>query len=385
MLLISKDLHEIFLLPSLVGGLGWMASHALEQTHQDIEIVMQIFHKLIRSAPTSSDAQAMHSTIISILSGKLEKCFLNLRRRFPNRPDIEPLLAALKPHLHYGRSSYAPMGELEQWTNPPGSTFRACIRNAIRELCMWCTGGSLQLAPPAYSHRLLLSSLKVIGASRTLHAIIDEVKAQSVAGNGAFALDIAVALICAPSTENSSVPIEWMTSPIAAPPSPRTAINLREMLKAEFDTAGSIISSDQLAAESIVRLHRRVEAQLAVVVAAAGLAAPQIDLPGVDMVGVESQHISEMDMDAVNNAAAASIAAVGAEMGQQALQREYEQHLDLTASGGGLDLSGMGTGASGAGGMADLPGLDLDQIGDMGMDMGMGEGDDDWGLNFDNM
>jgi mediator of RNA polymerase II transcription subunit 5 len=378
-------LHEIFLLPSLVGGLSWMASHALKQPHKDLEILMQMFNKLIRSAPTSSDAQAMHSTILSILSGRLEKCFRNLQRRFPNRTDIEPLLTAIKPNLNYGRSSYAPITELEQWTNSPGSTFRGSIRNTIRELCMWCSGGSLQLTPPAYSHRLLLSSLKILGAYKTLRAIIEEVKAQSEAGNGAVALDIAVSLICAPSTENSSVPIEWMTSPIAASPSPRTAMNLREILKAEFDTAASIISSDTLAAETIVRLHRRVEAQLVVVVAAAGLPAPQIDLPGVDMVGVESQHMTEMDMDAVNNAAAASIAAVGAEMGQQALQREFDQHLDLTASGGGLDLSGMGTGATGAGGMADLPGLDLDSIGDMGMDMGMGEGDDDWGLNFDNM
>ncbi|KAF2204756.1 Med5-domain-containing protein [Delitschia confertaspora ATCC 74209] len=386
-------LHETNLLPSLVGGLSWMAAHALEQTHQDIDIVMQMFHKLIRSAPTSADAQGMHSTILSIVSSRLEKCFRTLQRRHPTRTDIEPLLAAIKPNLNYERSLYSSMSELEQWTSTPGNTLRGCIRTTIRDLSIWCTGTSLQLSPPGYTHRQLHTSLRILGASKTLRAILDEVKAQTDAGSGAVALDIAASLICAPSTENSAIHIEWLTSPIPASLPPRTGINLREMLKAEFDNAAGMLTLDPLAAETIVRLHRRVEAQLALM-ASAGMPAQQIELPDVSMVGVESQHISQMGMDAVSEAAAASMAATGA---QDVLQQELNRQLDLSATGGGLDLSSMGngmgtgamgTGTAGAGGM-DLGMGNMQSMGGMGdldlSSMGMGDGEDDWGLDFDGM
>jgi len=363
-----------------------MASHAMDQTHQDIDILVQMFHKLIRSTPTSGDAQAMHSTILSIVSSKLEKCFRNLQRRYPSRTDIEPLLKAIKSNLHYSKSLYSSSTEVEQWTSAPGNTLRGCIRNTVRELSMWCSGGSLQLTPPGYTHRQLHAGLKIMGVHKTLWAIIDEVKAQTEAGNGAVALDIATSLICAPSVEDSPISVEWVTSTVPAPIPPRSSMNLREMLKAEFDNAASLVSTDSLAAESIVRLHRRVESQIGAMAAAAGLPVPPIDLPGVGMVGVDNQHISNIDMEAVNDAATASMAAAGAEMGQQALQRELEQHLDLSASAGGLDLSGMGTGGAGNGGITDLSDLDLGGIGDMGIGLGLAETDgDDWGLDFDNM
>ncbi|KAF2178098.1 Med5-domain-containing protein [Zopfia rhizophila CBS 207.26] len=379
-------LHETFLLPSLVGGLTWMTTHALKQTHPDLDVLIQIFHKLIRSAPTSGDAQAMHSTIMSIVSNRLEKCFRTLQKRQPNRTDVEPLLQAIKGNLHYERSVYSSMTEIEQWTNAPSNTLSNSIRHTVQHLSSWPSAASLQLNPPSYTHRQIYACLKILGAYKTLRAIIDEIKAQTDAGNGAAALDTGVSLICAPSIENSPLHVDWMGSSIAAPVPPRTRLNLREVLKVEFDNAANLISSDPLAAETIVRLHRRVEAQL-VAAHPTGLPTTQIDLPDVGMVGVESQHIPEMDIKAMNDAAAATIAAAGSDldMEKQALQRGLEQHLDLSATGGGLDLSGMVVGATGTGDMStnlgNLPDLDL---GDMS-GMGMGDDDDAWGLDFDNM
>ncbi|KAF2441884.1 Med5-domain-containing protein [Karstenula rhodostoma CBS 690.94] len=379
-------LHETFLLPSLIGGLTWMASHALTQTHQDHDVMVQIFHKLIRSAPTSGDAQAMHSTILSIVSARLETCFRTLKRRYPGySTDIDQLLQAMKPNLHYVRSVSSPASELEQWTTATNNTLASSLRHTVQQLSQWATNASIQPNPPSYTHRQVYTCIDLLGTSKTLRAIIDEVKAQTDAGNGAAALDIGVSLICAPMIKSSGLPVEWAGSSAPVPQPPRTQSNLREMLKDEFDNAASFVSTDPSAAEAIVRLHRRVEAKLAVI-AQAGLSTANVDLSNVGMVQAPSLP-SDLDK-AINDTAAASIAATGADMTDinKQLQQNIDQQLDLGGVGAGLDLSGMVVDGSAGGMSADmgnLPDLDLD-MGDMSMGMGM-EGDDDWGLDFDNM
>jgi mediator of RNA polymerase II transcription subunit 5 len=234
----------------------------------------------------------------------------------------------------------------------------------------------------------------ILGAAKSLRAIIDEVKAQTDVGNGAAALDIGVSLICSPTICNSAISIDWVGSPVTAPPAPRTRMNLREVLKVEFDNAASLVASDPLAAETIVRLHRRVEAQLAAVASSGGLPTAQIDLPNVELASMQGQNMGDADLDkAMNDAAAATIAAgsdIG--MGSKALQRSLDEHLDMAAANAGLDLSmsgmeGMGVGGGAAGDMSadlgNLPDLDLGDMGDIGM--GMGDDDDEWGLDFNNM
>ena len=370
-----------------------MASHALMQTHQDLDVLVQIFTKLIKSAPTSGDAQAMHATIIAMVSPRLQKCFLALKRRHPTRTDIEPLIQAIKGNLHYGRAMYPSAEELEKWTNAPHNTLNASLRHTVQQLSQWATTASLQPNPPNYTHRQLYACMKLLGTSKTLRAIVDEIKAQSDAGNGPAALDIGLSLICAPMMENSVVPVDWVGSLIPTPTPPRTRLNLREMLKFEYDNAATLVGKDPLAADVIVRLHRRVEAHLAVV-APVGLSTANVDLSHVNIVDVQSQTLPA-DLDKAMNeaaAAAATIAAAGGDttgLDAQALQQSLDQHLDLTATGVAMSLDGMGVDAAGAADLnADidqLPGLDLDMggMGDMGM--GLGDGEDDWDLDFSGM
>ncbi|KAL5440422.1 hypothetical protein PMIN06_009684 [Paraphaeosphaeria minitans] len=379
-------LHETFLLPSLVGGLTWMASHALTQTHHDHDVMVQIFHKLIRSAPTSGDAQAMHSTILSIVSARLETCFRTLKRRYSGyNTDMDQLLQAIKPSMHYIRSVSSSASELEQWTTATNNTLASSLRHTVQQLSQWATNASIQPNPPSYTHRQLYTCIDLLGTHKTLRAIIDEVKAQTDAGNGAAALDIGVSLICAPMIKNSVLPVEWAGSSGPMPQPPRTQSNLREMLKDEFDNAASFVSMDPSAAEAVVRLHRRVEAQLTVI-AQADLSTANVNLSNVGMVQGPSLN-SDLDK-AMNDAAAASIAAAGANLTDlnKQLQQNIDQELDLGDAGAGLDLSGMVVDGSTGGMSADmgnLPGLDLD-MGDVSMSMDM-EGDDDWGLDFGGM
>lgn len=387
---------ETFLLPSLIGGLNWMASYALLQTHNDLDAMMRIFKEIILSAPSSGDAQSMHATILAMVSSRLETTFRTLQRRDPSRTSIEPLLQAIKGNLYYERSIYASMKELEQWTNAPNSTLNASLRNCVRQLSQWASTSAIQPNPPSYTHRQIYTSLKIMGTHRALRAIIDEIRAQTDAGNGAAALDIGVSIVCAPLVEDSPIPIDWVSSPLPQPPPQRTRLNFREMLKHEFDNAASLVATDALTAETIVRLHRRVEAQLTSM-SATSLQAPTLNLPTVNITDMQSHTISDDISKAIDDAAAADIEDIPS-MDNKALQRSMEE---LTGADG-LDLSSIGMGAGPAGAvdmsaeLGNLPDLDLGDMGAMGMDMDMdmdmdmnmdmgGGGDDDWGLDFDNM
>jgi mediator of RNA polymerase II transcription subunit 5 len=393
-LLIRPDLMETFLLPSLIGGLLWMSSYALMQTHNDLDALVRIFREIILSAPSSGDAQAMHSAILAMVSSHVEKAFLTLQRRDAKRAtSIEPLIQALKPHHHYERSMYASMKELEQWTNAPNTTLNVSLRHTVQQLSQWASTASIQPNPPSYTHRQVYASVKILGAYKVLRAIVDELKAQTEAGNGAAALDIGVSIICAPTVDDSAIPVTWMGSSISAPLPPRTRMNLREMLKQEFDNAASLVATDPLTAETIVRLHRRVEAQLTSI-GETGLHRQSsiMNLPSVSITDMQSQAIPADLTKAIDDAAAATKLGDIPEMDNKALQRSMEE---LTGTDG-LDLSsiGMGTGTADAGDMGTelgaLPDLDLADMGTMGIDMDMdmtmgGGGDDDWGLDFDNM
>ncbi|KAF1946196.1 Med5-domain-containing protein [Clathrospora elynae] len=385
-------LGETFLLPSLIGGLTWMASYAPLQTHNDLDAMIRIFNEVMLTTPSSGDAQAMHSTIIAMLSSRLEKCFRTLQRREPNRTTIEPFLQSIKGNAHYERSIYAPLKELEQWTNAPHSTLNTCLRHTIQQLSQWASNASIQPNPPSYTHRQIYTSLKMLGATRTLRAIVDEIKAQTDAGNGSAALDIGVAIICSPTIEDSPISVNWVGSPIPSPAPQHARLDLRYSLKQEYDSAANLVATDALTAETIVRLHRRVEAQLASL-GETLLQAPVISLPNVNIVDIQSQNISDDINKAMDDAAAAGIVEDISNMDNKALQRSMEE---LTGTEG-LDLSSisMGAGDTGTGdmgaGLGSLPDLDLGDMGvmgmdvDMSMDMGAGGGEDDWGLDFDNM
>lgn len=375
-----------------------MASHALQQNHQDVDTMIKIWNDVVLSPPSTGDAQAMHSTILAMVSSRLERAFRNMQRRDANQSAIEPLLQAIKESSHYKRSSFCSLQELEQWTNAPHSTINTALRHTVQQLSQWANTSAIQPNPPSYTHRQVYGAVSILGACKALRAIVEEVKAQTEAGNGASALDVGVSIICAPTVLASPIAVDWAASSSPAPPAQRTSANLREMLKQEFDLAANLVATDPLLAETIVRLHRRVEAQLASIGEGALQGAPNINIPSVHLGDIQSQGIPDDINKAIDDAAAASIVDDISSMDNKALQRS----MDELANSEGIDLTGIGMGAGDgdASGMqanlGNLPGLDLSEMGGMGMDMDMdmgmdmgggggGGGDDDWGLDFDNM
>ncbi|OJD36145.1 mediator of rna polymerase ii transcription subunit 5 [Diplodia corticola] len=351
-------LLETFLLPSLVGAVMWITSHALEQNVHDLDITMQILTRLIRPTSISGEAQAMHSTIVSMVSRRLERCLKSIQHREPSRTDVNPLLESLRPYHDYERTPWSSSAELEPWMSNPGASFRSAIKFTMQHLTSWNSTADLTPTPPAYTHRQIFSALQIVGAQKVLRAILEELKNQTVAGAGAVAIDIAVNIVCAPLHVNSCTPVSWLNSQVPAHnPQRNGSFSLREMLKNELDDPASLIQADAGLAEAAIRLHRRVEAQLAEAAAAgvhlptsAGAAADAAALDGNLMQGIEIGDVS-VDISAAGAAAVASTA--GGATGANTSTATMDQNgLDITADLGAADgtapsLDDLGLGGDG--------------------------------------
>ncbi|KAL1639688.1 mediator complex subunit [Diplodia intermedia] len=368
-------LLETFLLPSLVGAVMWITSHVLEQNAHDLDITMQILTRLIRPTSISGEAQAMHSTIVSMVSRRLERCLKSIQHREPSRTDISPLLESLRPYHDYERTPWSSSAELEPWMSNPGASFRSAIKFTMQHLTSWNSTADLTPTPPAYTHRQIFGALQIVGAQKVLRAILEELKNQTVAGAGAVAMDIAVNIVCAPLHVNSCTPVSWLNSHVPTHnPQRNGSFSLREMLKNELDDPAALMQADAGLAEAAVRLHRRVEAQLAEAAAAgvhlptsAGTAADAAALDSNLMQGIE---IGDVSVD-ISAAGAADVASTG---GGAA---------GTNTSTAAMDQNGLGITADLGAADGTAPSLDdLGLGGDGGMDgvldaAGTGTADDD--------
>ncbi|KZF25812.1 mediator of RNA polymerase II transcription subunit 5 [Xylona heveae TC161] len=283
-------LLETFLLPSLVGAITWLADR-LWESGDDINILMQMLHTLLRPSSISGDARAMHNTILSIVAKPLEHSLREFRRLGSPRQDIDPLLDLLKPHLSFKRTVDSYHTEYEQWMGPQSGGLLASIRNTFQSLVLWSSTAEINMTPPSYTHRQLLVAVKLFGAKAPVRAIIDELRLQSENGSGDLAMDVATSLVSAPSATDGA---ELKTS---LSPESKGRLTLRDALKLEVEDAEAAFAADPLRAELVVRLHRRVEAQTAapsgMTAAGQGTTATNIPVPpglmgSIDVSGVAS-------------------------------------------------------------------------------------------------
>jgi mediator of RNA polymerase II transcription subunit 5 len=263
-----------------------MEAYTREKPNPDIDYLLQMLQRVTR-APSSGDAQAMHATIMSMVAQPLSDRLKALQKSSPGRKDIEPILSALKSHSDFRRGAFSSCPELQIWRTNPGS-LKQSLRTTLQSLIMWSTSTTINPTqpPPHYNPRQFLIAERIIGAPAVVSILIDELKAQTEAPNGAAAdaIDIATSIICAPTTQNSPIGIGWVTAPVPSNTSRHSQrLNLRDALRLEFERATDIIKKDQLAAETIVRLHRRVESQLSLASAPDLAVSMPAILPGLDM------------------------------------------------------------------------------------------------------
>lgn len=254
------------MLPSLVGAILWVGAYLGEQSNSDLDVLLQMFQRVTQT-PTSSDAQTMHSTILSIVSQPLLSQLKAIRHRHPGRKDVQSMVSTMQSHADFRRGPFSACPELHSWRKTPGS-LRQAVRTTYQSLITWsvqCALNASQLPPPYHPRQFIIVE-REIGAKALLSILIEELKAQTEHPNGAasVAFDIATAIICAPTTENSPIEVNWIQSPVPAP-SPRHArrLNLRDALRIEYELVTDTIQKDHLEGETIVRLNRLVDAQLA--------------------------------------------------------------------------------------------------------------------------
>jgi mediator of RNA polymerase II transcription subunit 5 len=143
------------------------------------------------------------------------------------------------------------------------------------------------MAPHPYTHRQILAGVRILGASRVLPTLIEELKLQMEAGSGDLALDVAATLVCSPIAESFAVdqsyyhPID--PSKDAFPRCP--ILTLRDALIIQHEDVPKISEKDPLRAEVIVRLYRRVN----------NLMAPPSQVTNIDV----SNLIQNMNLDGV--------------------------------------------------------------------------------------
>lgn len=352
---------EPFLLPSLIPALLYLCSHLWTDQPEQQKAVIRILQLImLPNSISNEEASRMLSTVLTIVAVPLEGALRSYLKQDPSNQDIEPLLRALRENIPLSRrTGGAENNELEAWCSTAGGSLTAMVRHIMQSLIQWCLHPSLNGIPPSYTHRQMIVATKMVGAKCLLATILEELKQQTETGNGSVAYDVATALICAPDVTNEasllqSPPMALLDESGQVPAQLQRRIPLRTALKHTAENWNKIQKSDPSMAEIVVRLYRRVEAQMAL---------PPQPQPGImesnmalDVVGNES---------ALNDAIAA--AAAGDDVGADGLTLDTSgvDHLGM-GGGGASDLGGLASATNSAGGL-DLSEQDIfGSLGDTG-------------------
>jgi mediator of RNA polymerase II transcription subunit 5 len=246
-------LLEPFLLPSLVGGISWLVKHSWED-HDDADILLQMLEKLLKPSGSSQDMQAMHRCILGIVCTPLVSSLQTLISRRPEKSDqANALIAILKPHMHQRRTMVVTRAELDGY-----SILTQAVKQTVRDLALWAVNGGND-APPRYAPLLAHCAIKCHTSFKVLQAIVEELRDQTIIGNGSIALDVCVPLVCAPD------PTSYTTIMHMGGTVPQiTGRTLHDAIRLKMMEPQKLLEMPTADAEALVRLARRVEAQSAV-------------------------------------------------------------------------------------------------------------------------
>lgn len=361
---------DTFLLPSLVPALKYLAE--LLWIDNDAQTaVIKILQMILLPNAISNEASAMLASVKKVIAKPLEHALRSYQKRYPKNEDIVPLLGSIKDSLALSRrTGLAEMNEVETWSATTPCGFSSSIKITIQGLVQWSSGWGMQHSgiPAAYSHRQLIAGIKLMTAKRVLTGILDEIHSQteqckSQSATGALqpddmriqaVYDAAVAIVCAPNVTNEppSPGIEdpgQDGQPTDLPSGGRSLV-LRDVLGLE---ALDFQKHEPGMAEIIVRLYRRVEAQMALA------QAPPL--------------LQTADMTAALDMAGNGDVSLGEAMA--AMQSDAGLGLDMTGMDGLDGTASMVGGSIGGDGSA----------GDADMFAGMGGAglDFDWGAEMD--
>jgi len=317
-----------------------LIDHPAEQ-----KAILRILQLVLKPSSISTEAASMLSAVLSMVAKPLEHSLRAYQRQEPKSQEVEPLLKALRDSLALSRrNGAADHTELEAWTGTANGGLAVAIRHTTQAFVQWSLNAGPSQMPTSYSHRQFLAALKMLGAPKVLDYLLDEIKQQHVgAGQGAVAFDIGCALVCAPDVTNSpDNNLMQLADGSAVPVQRRTT--LVEALKIKAEDWKKIERTDAAMAEVVVRLYRKVEAQMTIQAPAPVELPTQLDLDAA----------TQLDLDAATALDEAMAVAVAGAPGDAMV---LDTSVDLGLGTGG-DLSAFGAGSATSGGL-DFQGDDI--------------------------
>ena len=305
------DLVDTFLLPSLVPAIKFLTDYLwVDQKEQ--KAIIKVLQLILAPAAISNEASAMLASVKKIIAKPLDSSLQTyLNKRDPKNQDVTPLLDALKDSIPMSRrTGSADMGEVTEWSKAEPNGLWTSLKSTTQGLMHWSMQPAMSIMPTTYTHRQFIAGIKIMGPQRLLRLILEEVRFQTrgetdirnqqdeqqmnhqnqIAG---VVNDVATALICAPNVTNEppALSVDHQQPP---PPPPQRPLGLRDALKLEAERCREIHKTDAVLAEIVVRLHRRVEAQMAL-----PQAAPHMMPPPPDMGGMDIDANAEVSLDAM--------------------------------------------------------------------------------------
>ncbi|KAL8854761.1 MAG: hypothetical protein Q9221_000544 [Calogaya cf. arnoldii] len=246
-------LLEPFLLPSLLAGLTWFANSlwSTSSSSTQIDTLLPALHTLLKPPSMSADSAAMHSAVLARVAEPLDEGLNHAQVQHKNRVDIQPLLEVLRPYMTHHREKANAFSELETWTRTPPNGLSTALTNQIQTLTSWSLlTHTTTASPPPYTHRLLLSSLTLLGAPTTLSTLLATLKTTLTQhGSQSAELDTTFDIITT-----------LLTAPLPHTP---PLLSLPSVLRTEIATVNELAKTDPVRATAMVRLQRRVEGVLA--------------------------------------------------------------------------------------------------------------------------
>jgi mediator of RNA polymerase II transcription subunit 5 len=245
--------------------LGWKSRVIQAQQSRPSAEQLVVLNMLMRFEKLPEDAGSMHKTVVSMMAAPSLRFVGTLIRQYKmTQAQIVEFATILKGQGTFKRTLTEPFHDLDSFLKSPGS-LKNSLRTSIQSLVSWATVAAVNpvQAPPNYDSRLLHIALGGLGARSVLSLMLDEIKFQSSANTGvpSITTDVVTTLICIPTPGSRLGPTDW----VHAGPSERNGcMSLREALRSEFDEATKTIRIDTRHAETVIRLYRRVEAQLTI-------------------------------------------------------------------------------------------------------------------------
>ncbi|CCT65574.1 uncharacterized protein FFUJ_02529 [Fusarium fujikuroi IMI 58289] len=242
---------------SLKGGIEYYLW--IDQKEQ--KSIIKILQLILLPSSISGEASTMLSSVKNLIAKPLEHALRTYQRRDPQNQDIEPLLRTLRDSIPLSRrTGGTDLNELESWTVTPPTGLSSAIKLTTQGLVHWSMHPAMNSMPTSYTHRQILAALKIMGPKRVLHVILEEIRQHTETGSASIVYDVAISLICAPDAAKDAPAVVDANGNML--PSVQRQRSLRDLLKVEAEGCRKLQKKDPALAEIVVRLHRRVEAQM---------------------------------------------------------------------------------------------------------------------------